>query len=184
MKKLIVEAEVSLDGIMNHPELWGEIFKYHSDDVSKYLEDLLFIPEALVMGRITYEGFNAHWPAQKGKVADRINSMPKFVASKTLEEPLDWNAKLIKGNVIEEIRKLKEGSGKGLLQYGVGSLTRTLLDANLVDEIQLMVFPFVFGKGESWFDKIELSHFKLVDQRSFSSGVVLLRYQPIQQTDQ
>lgn len=102
--------------------------------------------------------------------------MPKYVASRTLEQPLDWNASLIQGNVVEEIQKLKQGND--LLQYGIGELTNTMLKNELIDEIQLMVFPFTFGKGERWFDILDISNFDLLDCKAFSSGAVLLRYQP------
>src|SRR5687768_11998699 len=105
MRKIIVEAEISLDGIIDGggPDFWAQIFKYHSNDVSDYLNDLLFVPDALLMGRLTYEGFAEVWSTREGKMADRINSMPKYVASRTLQEPLAWNAALIKGDVAKEI---------------------------------------------------------------------------------
>jgi dihydrofolate reductase len=177
MKKIIVEAEVTLDGVVNNNGMWPEIFKYHSEDVKSYLGDLLFAPEALLMGRLTYEVFAQVWPSRQGKDADKINAMPKFVASKTLKDPLSWNATHLNGNVVREIGELKKRPGKDLLQYGIGELTRTMVNAGLVDEIQLMVFPFTLGKGEKWFDKIDPSHFKLAESKVFSSGVVLLRYQ-------
>lgn len=184
MRKIIVEAEVSLDGIVNSPDIWAEIFKYHSDDVTEHLNNLLFVPEALLMGRVTYEVFAEVWPARTGKEAEQINKMPKYVASRTLKEPLDWNATLIKGDVAEEIRKLKQKPGKDLLQYGVGELTHTMLNHGLVDELQLLVFPFTFGKGGRWFDNMDIRHLKLIDCKTFDSGVVALRYQPAGNSDQ
>jgi dihydrofolate reductase len=178
MRKIIVEAEVTLDGIVNSNEMWGDIFKYHSEDLSKHLSNLLFTPEALLMGRLTYEAFAHVWPSREGKDAAHINAMPKFVASKTLKGPLAWNAALLNKNVAQEIEKLKNQPGGDLLQYGIGELTRTMLDHGLVDEIQFLVFPFTLGKGERWFDKIDTAHFKLIETKVFSSGVVLLRYQP------
>jgi len=174
MGKIIVEAEVSLDGVMNGPEYWGEVFKYHSDDVSDYLDKLLFTPNALLLGRMTYEIFAEVWPTRQGKDADRINSMPKFVASRTLHEPLKWNATLMKGDIVEELRKQKQS--QDLLQYGVGELTRTMLEHDLVDEFILLIFPFTFAKGPRVFENFRKTSFKLTHTQTFKSGVVALHY--------
>ncbi|HEX8039519.1 MAG TPA: dihydrofolate reductase family protein [Chryseosolibacter sp.] len=178
MRKLIVEAEVSLDGVVNHPDIWAKIFKYHSDDVVGHLDSLLASPDALILGRKTYEVFAQVWPARQGDMAKRINAMPKYVASRTLKQPLTWNSALMQGDVAGEIRKLKKEQGGSLLQYGVGELTNTMLKAGLIDELQLIVFPFTLGKGERWFDILDSSHFRLLECRAFSSGAVLLRYRP------
>jgi dihydrofolate reductase len=176
MSKIIVEAEVSLDGIVNSPEIWTEIFKYHTDDVTGYLNNLLFSADALLLGRLTYEVFAEVWPARTGKEADWINQMPKYVASRTLGETLRWNSTRIQGDVVEELRNLKRTGGKNLVQYGIGELTHTMLNHGLVDELQLLVFPFTFGKGGRWFDNMNLKHFKLIECKTFKSGAILLRY--------
>ncbi|MBC9798234.1 dihydrofolate reductase family protein [Sinomicrobium weinanense] len=178
MRKLIVEAEVSLDGIVNSPDIWGEVFKHHSKDVTDYLHQLLLSQDALVLGRKTYEAFAKVWPEMDNENAEKINGMPKYVASRTLDPALDWNATLIEGNIPEEILRLKQENGNNLLQYGIGELTHTMLKNKLIDEIQLIVYPFTFGKGERWFDVIDVSSFGLLDSKSFSSGAILLRYQP------
>jgi dihydrofolate reductase len=178
LRKIIVEAEVSLDGVVNSPDIWAEIFKYHSEDVTDYLNKLLFSPDALILGRKTYEAFAQVWPERKGEMADKINSMPKFVASRTLKEPLKWNSNLIQGNIADAINKLKQQSGKSLLQYGIGELTNTMLKNGLIDEIQLIIFPFTFGKGDRWFNIIDFNSFELLDCKSFSSGAILLCYTP------
>jgi dihydrofolate reductase len=179
MRKIIVEAEVSIDGAMGgeNADFWKLIFPFHSSDVTEYLNDLLFMPEALLMGQKTYKFFAQVWPTRQGKDADRINSMPKYVASRTLTEPLEWNATLLKGDAAEEIAKLKQQSGKDLLQYGVGELTHTMLKHGLVDEIRLIVYPFTFGEGPRIFDHMGINTFKLVETKTFSSDVVLLSYQ-------
>jgi dihydrofolate reductase len=176
MKEIIVAAEVSMDGVVNNPEMFPEIFKYHSEDVQDYLDNLLFSSEALLAGRLTYEGFANVWPTRTGKMADYINKMPKHIASRTLKEPLSWNSTLIRGDVAEGIRRLKQTSGKALVQYGVGELTRTMLNHGLVDKFQLLVFPFTFGKGGRWFDGMDLNYFKLLECKTYKSGAVLLRY--------
>ena len=178
MRKVIVAAEVSLDGVLDSPDFWAHVFDYHSSDVLEYLSDLLFTPDALLMGRATYEGFAEVWPASEGKDADRINSLPKFVASRTLREPLKWNATLIKGDVAEEIAKLKQQPGGPLLQYGIGELTHTMLSHGLVDEVRLLVYPFTVGEGRRQFENMSLNTLNLLDTRTFSSGVVALHYRP------
>ncbi|MBX3066651.1 MAG: dihydrofolate reductase family protein [Anaerolineae bacterium] len=180
MRKLIVEAEVSLDGVMGgeNTNFWQQVFPFHSADVTQYLNDLLFMPDALVMGKKTYEFFAQVWPTRQGADADRINAMPKYVASRTLSEPLQWNTTLIKGDVAEQIRKLKQESGNSLLQYGVGELTHTLLKYGLVDELRILVFPFTFGEGPRMFEQMGVNTLKLLETKTFSSGVVALHYQP------
>lgn len=180
MRKVIVEAEVSLDGVMggDYEDFWKLISQFHSADVTAYLDDLLFMPDALLLGRETYEGFAQLWPTMEGKMADKINSMPKYVASRTLKEPLAWNATLINGDVAEEIRKLKQEPGKSLLQYGVGELTHTMLKQGLVDELRILVYPFTFGEGLRIFEHMGVNTLKLLDTKTFSSGAVVHRYQP------
>jgi len=180
MRKIIVEAEVSVDGAMGgeNADFWKQVFLYHSPDVAAYLNDLLFTPDALLMGKKTYESFATVWPTREGKDADRINSMPKYVASRTLQEPLAWNATLIKENVVEAIKKLKQEPGRDLLQYGVGELTHTLLQHGLVDEFRILVFPFTFGEGPRIFEHMGVNTLKLLGTKTFSSGAVAHRYQP------
>jgi dihydrofolate reductase len=182
MRKIIVEAEVSLDGVMDgdYENFWKLIFPFHSADVTAYLDDLLLMPDALIMGRKTYEAFAQIWPTREGKAADKINGMPKYVASRTLKEPLQWNATLIKGDVAEEIRKLKHEPGTSLVQYGVGELTRTMLQHGLVDELRLLVFPFACGEGPRIFEHMGINTLKLLKTKTFTSGVVALHYQPQQ----
>jgi dihydrofolate reductase len=180
MSKIIVEAEMSLDGAMGGENMnfWGLTGPFRSEDVTKYLNDLLFMPDALLLGRKTYEFFAQVWPMRQGADADRINNMPKYVASRTLNEPLQWNASLIKGDTAEEISKRKQESGKTMVQYGVGDLTHTMLKHGLVDELHMLVFPFTFGDGPRVFNQMGINTLKLLDTKTFSSGVVLLRYQP------
>jgi dihydrofolate reductase len=182
MRKLIVEAEVSLDGIMNGPEFWEQVFKYHSEDVKGYLDQLLFGSGALVLGRMTYEVFAEVWPSRQGKMADHINRMPKYVASRTLKGPLAWNATLIEGDIPTALRKLKQDPGKDLVQYGVGELTNTMFQHGLVDELRLLVFPFTFGKGPHVFENMDTNNLNLLNTRSFSSGVVELSYHSDRET--
>jgi dihydrofolate reductase len=105
MRKIIVEVEVSVDGAMGgeNVDFWKQVFPYHSPDVVEYLNDLLFMPDALLMGKKTYEFFAKVWPTRQGKDAGRMNDMPKYVVSRTLKEPLQWNATLIKGDVAHSV---------------------------------------------------------------------------------
>src|SRR5262245_5059947 len=182
MRKVIVEVEVSVDGAMggDNADFWKQVFPFHGVDVREYLNELLFMPDALLIGQKTYQGFATVWPTRQGDDADRINRMPKYVASRTLKEPLQWNATLIKGDVAEEIRKLKQAPGKSLLQYGVGELTHTMLKHGLVDELRILVFPFAFGEGPRIFEHMGVQTLKLLETRTFSSGVFALHYQPQQ----
>lgn len=180
MRKIIVEVIVSLDGIMGgeNMDFWKQVFQFQIADVQEYRDKLIFMPEALLMGRKTYESFAKVWPTRQGEVADKINSMPKYVASRTLKEPLQWNSTLIGGDVAEEIRKLKQGPGKSLLQYGAGELTHTMLKHGLVDELRILVFPFAFGEGPRIFEHTGINTLKLLETTKFSPGVVALHYQP------
>jgi len=180
MRKIIVEAEVSIDGAMGgeNEDFWKQVFPFHSPDVAAYLSDLLFTPDALLMGKKTYEFFAMVWPTREGKDADQINNMPKYVASRTLKEPLTWNSTLMKGDVPEAIKNLKQEPGKDLLQYGVGELTHTMLQHGLVDEFRFLVFPFTFGEGPRIFDHMGVNTLKLLDTQTFSSGALAQRYQP------
>jgi dihydrofolate reductase len=180
MRKIIVEAEISLDGGMGgeNANFWKETGPFRSADVTQYLNDLLFMPDALLMGRKTYEFFAQVWPERQGDDADRINSMPKYVASRTLKGPLKWNGILIKESVEEAIDKLKQEPGKSLVQYGVGELTHTMLKAGLVDELRILVYPFTFGQGPRIFDQMGIHPLKLMETRTFDSGVIALHYTP------
>jgi dihydrofolate reductase len=180
MRKIIVEAEISLDGGMGGENMgfWMETGPFRSADVTEYLNELLFMPDALLIGRKTFEFFAQVWPAREGNDADRINSMPKYVASRTLTEPLAWNGILIEGDVAEAIGKLKQEPGKGLVQYGIGEFTQTMLKAGLVDEFRILVYPFTFGEGPRIFDRMGINTLKLLETKTFNSGVIALHYQP------
>ncbi len=178
MSKLIVTEYVSLDGVMEEPAWTGP---YFDEDLAKLQQDLLFASDALLLGRVTYEGFAAAWPSMTDEAgfADRMNSLPKHVASTTLEGPLDWNASLIEGSVAEEVSRLKEQPGQNLLIYGSADLVNTLVQHDLVDEYRLMVFPVVLGSGKRIFaDLPETKALELVDSKTTGSGVVVLTYEP------
>ncbi len=181
MRKVVVTEYVTLDGIMEEPGKWS--FQFWSEEASKFKYDELFATDALLLGRVTYDGFAAAWPTMTGTgdFGERMNSLPKFVVSTTLEKA-EWNnSTIIKENVAEEIAKLKQQSGMDILVGGSGQLVHTLMQHNLVDEYRIMVHPIVLGNGKRLFqDGIDMKTLKLIDTKSFSSGVVVLTYQPTQ----
>ena len=168
-----------MDSVIENPQNW--VFDYVNDEFMSYAREQLFESDALIMGRVTYEGFAEAWSARAGadEFADRMNSLPKYVASRTLKEPLTWNTNLIKGDVLKEVVKLKEQKGMNILQYGSGELTRTLLQHGLIDEFRLMVFPVAVGMGLRVFENIQRTPMKLLETKTFSTGVVILHYQPV-----
>jgi dihydrofolate reductase len=138
--------------------------------------------DALLLGRVTYEHLATYWPNQPGgtPMVDYINSVPKYVVSGTLEEPLAWNnSTLIKGNVAEEIAKLKRQEGEDITVLRSGELVRSLLRGGLLDELRLMVHPVILGGGKRFFeDEEDRKALKLVDSHTFATGVVYLTYRP------
>lgn len=176
MRKVIVSEYVSLDGVMEEP---GWTMPYWNDEIAKFKFDELFASDALLLGRVTYQGFVRAWPSMTDEegFADRMNSLPKYVASKTLEEA-EWNATLIKDNIAEEVARLKQQPGQDLLIYGSGDFVQTLMQHDLIDELRLLVYPVVLGKGKRLFKDESNKKLKLVETKAFSSGVVLLSYQP------
>jgi dihydrofolate reductase len=186
MRKIIVSEFVSLDGVMEGPgpvdefKLAGWTMPYWSEEIGKYKFDELFASDALLLGRVTYQGFAAAWPSRTDEAgfADRMNSLPKFVVSTTLEK-VEWNnSKMIKGNVAEEVSRLKQQPGQDLLVAGSGKLVQTLMQHDLIDEYRLLVYPVVLGSGKRLFRDRSNATLKLVETKTFSSGVVLLRHQP------
>jgi dihydrofolate reductase len=188
MRNVVAAEYVTVDGVMTDPGGVGEIEHggwsnpFFDDELAKYQSDQLFASDALLLGRRTFEGFAAAWPSMEeseGEFAVRMNALPKFVASRSLTEPLVWNGSLLKGDVAEEVAKLKEEPGQDLLIYGSGDLVNALHPHGLIDEYRLMVFPVTLGVGKPLFregtDKRDL---KLSDAQRTSAGVALLTYQP------
>ncbi len=176
MRKVIVSEYASLDGVVENPA-WTAPF--WNDEIAKFKYDELFESDTLLLGRITYEGFAKAWPTMKDEqgFADRMNNLPKFVASTTLAE-MEWNASPIKGDIAEEVSKLKQQSGQNILLYGSGDFVKTLMQHNLIDEYRLLIYPVVLGKGDRLFKDGSMATLKLVDTKTFSSGAVALTYQP------
>ena len=188
MRRVIASEFVSLDGIIEDPS-WT--FQFSSEEQEKFKFDELAASDALLLGRVTYEGFAAAWPnmmeqysgprrAELRQYADMMNGYPKYVVSTTLQEPLEWNnSTLIKGNVAEKVSRLKQQPGKDILVFGSGDLVITLMHHDLIDEYRLMVFPVVVGSGKRLFgDGLETKILRLIETKTFGSGVVVLSYRP------
>lgn len=176
--RLVATEYVSLDGVMEEPGQWS--FSFFSEDAGKFKYEELFASDALLLGRVTYEGFAAAWPTMTGTgdFGERMNSMPKYVASRTLKDAT-WNAKVLEGDLIEAVKKLKEQPGRDLLLSGSASLFQQLSDANLGDEYRLMVHPIVLGAGKKLFkDGMAKTALKLTETKPLTSGVVVLYYHP------
>ena len=180
MRKVNAVELVSLDGVMETPEEWA--FAYSNDEMDEANAAGMAASDALLLGRLTYEHLAAYWPHQPAgtPVVDYINSVPKYVVSETLDEPLEWNnSMLIDGDVAEEIAELKRQPGQDITILGSGALVRSLLKDALIDELGLLVHPIVVGGGKRLFEEGgERIPLELVDSRTFSTGVVYLTYRP------
>jgi dihydrofolate reductase len=181
MSKVVAVELVSLDGVMESPEEWA--FSYSNDEMEEANASGMAASDALLMGRVTYEQMAAYWPNHPGgtPMVDYINSVPKFAVSTTLEE-VGWNnSTLIQDNVAEEITELKRQPGKDITILGSGTLVRSLLRDNLLDELRLMVHPIVLGSGKRLFEEGgDQKRLELVDSKTFSTGVLYLTCQPQQ----
>ena len=176
MRKLVESTFVTLDGVIENPHHWSP--PYWDDEHTAYAGKLLFASDALLLGRATYEGFAQAWPARSGdEYTDKINAMPKHVASRTLTEAT-WNATIIEGDVAEAVALLKDEDGDDLLKFGTGELDRTLLEHGLLDELHFWIFPVLAGSGQRLIDGIDVTHLELIDSTRFGSGIVVNTYAP------
>jgi dihydrofolate reductase len=191
MRRVVAAEYVTIDGVMQDPGGVGEIERggwsnpYWNDELASYQSDQLFASDALLLGRKTFTGFAAAWPGMEkteGEFAVRMNSLPKFVVSRRLKEPLEWNGTLLKGDVAEEVRKLKQQPGQNLLIYGSAKLINSLMAHNLIDVYQIMVHPIVLGTGNLLFEEgTAMTALKLTDSKTTNTGVVMLTYEPADQ---
>lgn len=179
MSEVVVSMNVALDGVIEAPERWS--FQFWSDELSASAHEELLGSNALLLGRLNYEAFAAFWPAATNEpgIAERMNGLPKYVASTTLKEPLGWsNSTLIRGGVGEEVAKLKQEPGKDILVFSA-DLARTLTERDLVDEYRIRIAPVVAGSGKRLFaDGGDTKTMTLVDTKTFGTGVVGLTYRP------
>lgn len=187
MRKLIVSSLMTLDGVIEDPGgMAGTAFggwanPFFNEEAGKKSLERLLGSDYFLAGRKTYEMFSKAWPNSSGPYADRLNSIPKLVASNTLAEPLTWNATLLKGDAIAELKKIKEADGGDIVMYGSVGLMRSLLDNGLVDQLDLMVCPVVLGTGERMFaDGFPHLELELTGHTTLSTGVAILSYHPKQ----
>ncbi|MEV4174309.1 dihydrofolate reductase family protein [Nonomuraea sp. NPDC049709] len=176
MRKLVESTFVTLDGVIGDPHVWGA--PYWDEEHQGYGTKLLFGADALLLGRETYEGFAQVWPGRSGDpYTDRINSMPKYVASTTLKDADAWNGTLIQGDVAAAVAELKRQPGENILKFGTGSLDRTLIENRLVDEFHFWMFPTIAGGGDRLLDGlVDLTHLDLLETTRFKSGIIVLTY--------
>jgi dihydrofolate reductase len=181
MGKLIIHNAMSVNGAFEAPapDTWFEL----DNDSGDASQDQLLLADALVLGRKTYEGLAAVWPQlvddpALGRYAERINAMPKYVASRTLTEPLEWNATLIKGEIDEAVPALKAQHDGNLIVSGCGELAHALTRQGYVDEFWFWVHPTIWASGPRIFDGIGPVRLQLVASTPFRSGVLWLRYRP------
>lgn len=182
MRKLIVKEWITLDGIFDGDTMDKWFLPYHSDERSNYIRDTILASDAMIYGRSTYEMLAPYWSSLKNNemgVADKLNSVAKYVVSTTLKKA-EWNnSTIIKGNIVEEITRLKQQAGKQILIDGSATLVRSLMETDLIDEYQFLVHPVVMGSGKHFFkDGMPSTGLKLLETKTLSLGVNLLRYQP------
>ena len=176
MRKLIESTLVSADGVIGDPPAWA--MEYRDEEVQADALERLSGSDTLLMGRGTYELFAAIWPGQEDSFADRMNSIRKCVFSATLEKA-DWNnTTIVRGDPVTEVTKLKEQDGQDLAIFGHGLLAQTLLEHGLTDQLRLAVHPVLAGNGKLLFRPSGKIPLRLTAVKSFSSGVVVLHYQP------
>jgi dihydrofolate reductase len=186
MGRIIVTEFASLDGVVEDPG-GAESFRHggwsfeisRGDEGDRFKLDETMGSEALLLGRTTYEGFADAWPKRDGEFADKFNTMPKYVVSSTLENP-DWtNTTVLKGDVADEVAKLKEQQDGDIVVHGSVQLVQALLENDLVDELRLMVYPVVLGSGKRLFGETsDKKPLQLVDSKVVGDGVAILVYRP------
>jgi dihydrofolate reductase len=182
--RIVVTEFISLDGVIEDPG-GAENFKYggwtfeisRGDEGDKFKLDETMASDALLLGRKTYEGFAAAWPSRDGEFADKFNNMPKYVLSSTLESP-EWTNTTVLRNE-DEIRKLKDEKDEEMVVHGSAQLVQSLLEHDLVDELRLMVFPVVLGRGKTLFGETsDKKALELKDTKVVGDGVIIQIYEP------
>ena len=175
--RIVVSEFVTLDGVMEAPETW--VFQFAEKEIETLKLDEVLEASTLLLGAVTYQIFAESWPSRSDPdgFADKMNSMPKYVISAPSEK-LTWNnSHRVRGNLAEEVAKLKQQPGQTILVTGSGVLVQALMHHDLVDEYRLLVYPLVLGKGKRLFQDGSQARLKLVKAHAFQTGVVLLQYQ-------
>ena len=189
MGKIVITTNASLDGVIQDPDgeegfkLGGWFGQFGGKDLEQWAEvetDEALRAEALLLGRRSEEWFATRWASRTGEWADRLNSMPKYVVSSTLQEPRWGNSTILKGDVVEEVSKLKQEIAGEILVYASYQLERALIEHDLVDELRLVVFPVVLGAGERLFGPTgDKKPMRLVAAQTIGDGLAFLTYQPV-----
>ena len=189
MGKIVITTNTSLDGVVQDPDgeegfkLGGWFGQFGGKDLEEWTKvetEEALRAEALLLGRRSDEWFATRWASRTGEWADRLNSMPKYVVSSTLQEPKWSNSTVLKGDVVKEVSELKQEIDGEILVYASYQLTRTLLEHDLVDELRLVVFPVVLGAGERLFGQTgDKKPMRLVGTRTIGDGLAFLTYQPV-----
>jgi len=181
MRKIINSTYISLDGVVEQPHTWPSHEGRQEDERAGQIQtDLLMACDAVLMGRRTYDGFAPVWPTRSGDpVSDRMNTMPKYVVSTTLTNPGWANTTVIASDVVGEIRQLKQQPGQDIVQYGFGSVSKLLLEHELLDELRLWIHPLFVGKGTS--DDLLFPHglpaqFERTNTTDLKNGITILTY--------
>ena len=188
MGRIVVTEFASLDGVVEDPG-GAEDFKYggwsfeisRGDEGDKFKLDETFASDALLLGRVTYEGFAEAWPSRDGEFADKFNNMPKYVVSSTLTAPEWKNSTVLKGDLVEEVEKLKREQDGDIVVHGSARLVQTLIEHDLVDELRLMVYPVVLGGGKRLFGETsDKKLMRLVESRILDGDTTYLAFERVQ----
>jgi dihydrofolate reductase len=189
MGKLVIATNATLDGVVEDPDgkegsrLGGWFGQFGGRDLEEWTEvetNEALNAGALLLGRRSDEWFGTRWAARSGVLADRLNSLPKYVVSATLEHPVWTNSTVLRGDVVDEVSALKQEVDKEILVYASYQLGRTLLEHDLVDELRLTVFPVVLGAGRRLFGGTgTATPLRLLDSRTLGAGLTYLTYQPV-----
>lgn len=187
MGKIIVTEYISIDGVIEAPGgdedyehvNWALEFE-RGEEGQRFKEEETFASAAQLLGRVTYEGFAAAWPSMEGELAEKFNSMPKYVISKTLRDPAWNNTTVLDGNPVEESRALKERVDGDIVVHGSAQLAQALFAAGLVDQVNLMIHPLALGAGKRLFsDNGSRMEMPLIDAKVVGDGLQIVTYGPV-----
>jgi dihydrofolate reductase len=189
MGTIVITTNATLDGVVEDPDgeegftLGGWFGRFGGKDLEEWAKvetDEALRARALLLGRRSDEWFGTRWAARSGEWADRLNSMPKYVVSSTLEHPVWTNSTILTGSVVDEVSKLKQNVDGEILVYASYQLAGTLMEHDLVDELRLVVFPVVLGAGERLFGEAGVTTpLRLLESRTIGAGLAFLTYQPV-----
>ncbi len=177
--RLQVSEILTLDGVMEAPEQW--VFQYMDQEIGEDVMAALKQTDVMLLGRKTFQEMAAAWPGRTGDMADRFNSVPKYVVSSTLRDVAWNNSHVITGNIAEEVAKLKAQPGGILLVQGSADLVRLLAQHQLIDEYSLHVAPLVLGKGKRLFQEGHQARLQLANTKVYKAGMITLNYEPASQ---